>query len=207
MKTKSEEQVMKKCSKCDVVKPLGEFFKDKSKEDRLRPSCKECSKTWHQQHYQKHKEKYKQSDKQYYQNNKEKKKQYAQEHKEERKEYLRQYRMKQSNNDPMHRLRNNVRRQVQHALKRNNSSKHGESVMKYLPYNVEQLKGHIEKKFELWMNWNNYGEWHIDHIYPQSKLPYDSMSHPNFQKCWALENLQPLEASENMSKGNKIINE
>ena len=41
-------------------------------------------------------------------------------------------------------------------------------------------------------------------IYPQSKLPYDSMTHPNFLKCWALENLQPLEAKENISKGNRL---
>ena len=41
-------------------------------------------------------------------------------------------------------------------------------------------------------------------IYPQSKLLYDSMEHPNFLKCWALENLQPLEAKENISKGNRL---
>jgi len=54
------------------------------------------------------------------------------------------------------------------------------------------------------MNWDNHGKWHLDHIYPQSLLPYDSMKHPNFQKCWALDNLHPLEATENISKGNKI---
>ena len=36
------------------------------------------------------------------------------------------------------------------------------------------------------------------------KLPFESMDEPNFQKCWALENLQPLEASENIRKGNKV---
>ena len=55
------------------------------------------------------------------------------------------------------------------------------------------------------MNWENYGEWHIDHIYPQSKLPYDSMEHPNFLKCWALDNLQPLWAEENRKKSNKVL--
>ena len=49
-----------------------------------------------------------------------------------------------------------------------------------------------------------YG-WHIDHIIPQSKLLYDSMDHPNFQKCWALENLQPLWAKDNISKSNKTL--
>ena len=31
------------------------------------------------------------------------------------------------------------------------------------------------------------------------------MEHPNFIKCWSLSNLRPLEASENMSKHDKII--
>ena len=42
-------------------------------------------------------------------------------------------------------------------------------------------------------------------IYTQSKLPYYSMTDENFKKCWALENLQPLEASENIRKSNRLI--
>jgi 5-methylcytosine-specific restriction endonuclease McrA len=76
-----------------------------------------------------------------------------------------------------------------------------------MPYTPEQLKEHLESQFEDWMTWDNYGEWHVDHIHPQSLLPYDSMDHPNFQKCWALENLQPLEARENIIKSNKILDQ
>jgi len=54
------------------------------------------------------------------------------------------------------------------------------------------------------MTWGNRAEWHIDHIYPHSKLPYDTMDHPNFQKAWALENLRPLCAEENRRKGDKV---
>ena len=62
-------------------------------------------------------------------------------------------------------------------------------------------------KFTEGMTLDNHGiyGWHIDHIIPQSKLLYDSMDHPNFQKCWALENLQPLWAKDNLSKSNKIL--
>jgi len=77
--------------------------------------------------------------------------------------------------------------------------------MKHLPYTQEQLKEHLENQFDSKMTWDNYGTyWHIDHIYPQSLLPYDSLEHPNFQKCWALENLRPLEAKANIKKGNKV---
>ena len=45
--------------------------------------------------------------------------------------------------------------------------------------------------------------WKIDHIIPQSKLPYSSMEEENFKICWALENLRPLSAKENLEKSNK----
>lgn len=34
--------------------------------------------------------------------------------------------------------------------------------------------------------------WEIYHIIPQSNLPYQTMTDDNFQKCWALDNLNPL---------------
>jgi len=75
-----------------------------------------------------------------------------------------------------------------------------------LPYTPEQLKEHLQAQFDEYMTWENYGEyWNIDHIYPQSRLPYDSLEHPNFLKCWSLENLQPLEKIENIKKSNKIL--
>ena len=70
------------------------------------------------------------------------------------------------------------------------------------------------------MNWNNYGnyrlnswndfdqstwKWNIDHIIPQSMFNYDSMQHPDFYKCWALENLRPLSAKKNLLKSNKML--
>lgn len=94
--------------------------------------------------------------------------------------------------------------------KRTGSSKHGESCLQHLPYLVEELKSHIESLWESWMTWDNYGSydynrktWQIDHIVPQSKLPYSSMNDENFQKCWALSNLRPLETIANIKKSNK----
>ena len=65
-----------------------------------------------------------------------------------------------------------------------------------------ELKIHLEKQFDSHMNWGNHGiYWHIDHIIPQSVLPYISMDDENFKICWALDNLRPLEAKQNMSDG------
>jgi hypothetical protein len=113
-------------------------------------------------------------------------------------------------NDPIFKLRCRISSIIATSLKSNNGSKSGESVMKYLPYTIQELKDHIEFLWEPWMNWDNYGmvslskrTWQVDHIIAQSLLPYDSMEHPNFQKCWALSNLQPLCSLENARKGNK----
>jgi hypothetical protein len=69
---------------------------------------------------------------------------------------------------------------------------------------------HLESKFESWMSWDNYGawekdkqKWHLDHIKPQSLFEIKAADDEEFKKCWALDNLQPLEASQNMSKGNR----
>ena len=104
------------------------------------------------------------------------------------------------------RLYSNFSCMIYRSIKQN---KNFESITKYLPYTSEQLKEHIESKWEPWMNWDNYGKfdsnkktWQIDHIIPQSLLLYNSMEHPNFLKCWSLENLQPLETMKNLQKSN-----
>ena len=54
------------------------------------------------------------------------------------------------------------------------------------------------------MSWENYGSyWHIDHIKPDSRFIYESVEDIEFKKCWALSNLQPLKAEDNLKKSNK----
>ena len=72
-------------------------------------------------------------------------------------------------------------------------------------YTYEQLKQHIESQFQEGMSWSNYGEWHIDHIIPVSVFNFDCPEHIDFKRCWALENLQPLWAKENLSKSAKVL--
>lgn len=112
------------------------------------------------------------------------------------------------------RLRKWVSGCVWSALRANGGSKRGMSIMEFLPYTIEELKSHIENHSEhkSWMTWDNYGSydptrrtWQIDHITPQHALPYDSMEHPNFLKCWGLDNLRPLETIENLRKGHRLI--
>jgi hypothetical protein len=72
-------------------------------------------------------------------------------------------------------------------------------------YSAEQLKKHLEEQFTDGMNWENYGQWHIDHIKPISSFEFDSSEHKQFKVCWSLDNLQPMWGIENIKKGNKIF--
>lgn len=108
-------------------------------------------------------------------------------------------------NDILFRMKENVRRVILFYLKKANGAKNKSKTWGSLTFNSQQLKEHLEKQFDEKMNWENYGSyWEIDHIYPQSRLLYDSLEHPNFLKCWDLDNLRPLEVKENFIKGNKL---
>ena len=66
-------------------------------------------------------------------------------------------------------------------------------------YTHQQLKAHIESLFDKEMTWENYGDWHIDHIKPISMFIAEGVTDPAIIN--ALTNLQPLWAVDNMSKG------
>jgi hypothetical protein len=126
--------------------------------------------------------------------------------KAKRREYAKEYYAKRSKNEPFYRLKTRLGSWILRGIKKQNGYKTS-SIWKYLPYTAEDLKKHLESQFEDCMNWDNHGNgegfWNVDHIYPQSLLPYDSLEHPNFVKCWALENLRPLRWKDNLLKSNK----
>lgn len=85
------------------------------------------------------------------------------------------------------------------SLKRMGKKKEDETI-KLLGYSALELREYIESLFVEGMSWDNYGEWHIDHIKPVSSYEQDTP----VDVVNSLENLQPLWAFDNLSKGNKI---
>lgn len=67
-------------------------------------------------------------------------------------------------------------------------------------YTTEDLRRHLEALFVPGMTWLNHGEWHIDHKRPLSSFMFASTDDPAFKECWALSNLQPLWAEDNLRK-------
>ena len=113
---------------------------------------------------------------------------------------VKEYQKNKYKNNPQYRVSINMSSQIRQSLK---DGKGGAAWEKLVGYSLKDLMKHLESLFEDGMTWENYGEWHIDHRKPQSWFKYDSYDSIIFKECWAIENLQPKWASENISKGNK----
>tara|TARA_Y100000593_G_scaffold57876_1_gene107603 strand:- start:1256 stop:1930 length:675 start_codon:yes stop_codon:yes gene_type:complete len=200
---------MKVCCKPDchmagTPQPVERFSKRKAMADGLQYRCKECVKKYQQENRERTKQYNKERSKQYYSRPevKERKRAYNKEYyrRPEVRKRNNQRRRERYNSDPAFRLKSNISHYVNEALRVRGKTKGG-STFDHLPYTPQDLKEHIEKQFDEHMTWENHGSyWHVDHIRPHASFNYDSLTHPDFQKCWALENLRPLEATKNRRK-------
>lgn len=100
--------------------------------------------------------------------------------------------------DPLYKLRNNISRRIRENLNKGYKSK---STKKIIGCTIEELKLYLESKFSEGMSWDNYGDWHIDHIIPISSAKNDS----EVYKLNHYTNLQPLWAEDNIKKSNNIL--
>lgn len=81
--------------------------------------------------------------------------------------------------------------------------KRGSSWESLVGYSLDDLMIHLERQFKGRMSWGNRGKWHIDHIQPLSSFKFTTPDDPDFKAAWALSNLRPLWAKENLSKNAK----
>ena len=102
--------------------------------------------------------------------------------------------------DPKYNITKRIRGSLRNSLKEIRKNAPTFTLLGYTP--IELVK-HLESQFQDGMSWDNMNEWHIDHIRPVASFNYDSTEHPDFKKCWALNNLQPLWAADNIRKGDK----
>jgi len=189
-------QVTKICTNCKEELPatLECFTKHNRRKDGLRGWCKDCAKKYRKRYREANKKKIKEYNKGYREANKGKIRKYNNNYiKERRRE------------DPQYHFKCAFSNLIRRALKKKGSSKRGYSWEKIIGYTTQDLMKHLEKQFTEGMTWDNYGKWHVDHIKPQSAFNFLSYKDKEFQECWALINLQPLWAKDNIIKSNKII--
>jgi len=173
-----------------------EYNKEYNKENK--ENKKEWSKKYNQENKEHYKEHYKERKRKYRKENKEKIKEYRKEYYQENKEYINNYNNERRKNNTSYRIHGAISGGMRDSLK---SSKNGKSWESLVDYNTSDVIKHLKSLFTKGMTIENHGEWHIDHIRPKASFNITCTEDEDFKLCWALENLQPLWALDNISKG------
>lgn len=217
-----------KCNKCSSIKPKSEFYKRSDRPIGIQSVCKTCTKKYNKDNrerlnkvkadwYIKNKKKHNEASKLNYINNKER---YLERYKknrlnnlEEYKEKSREYYLnnkerlieigserdrKRYKNDPLFKLKKLSRSRIYNFLT-NIDYKKNKTIEKMIGCSFEELKEHIESKFSDDMSWDNYGEWHVDHIIPLCSVETEE----DIIKLCNYKNLQPLWKEDNLKKGGR----
>lgn len=82
------------------------------------------------------------------------------------------------------------------------AGRHWETLV---PYTASDLMAHLERQFLPGMTWENRGEWHIDHIVPLASFTFTTPECEEFKAAWALTNLRPLWAEDNLKKSDQRV--
>ncbi len=181
-------EIEKKCTKCNIIKHLSLFTKNKSKKSGYESNCKECKKEYdkhyrkinaekiknyrednkvehsikHKKYLKENKESITNQRREYYDNNKEeikeKSRRYFAENKESKRLYDKNYRKWRKENDPLYKLKINIRSSIRQSIKDRGFRKSCKTN-EILGCSFKEFKEHIENQFEPWMNWNNHGNW------------------------------------------------
>lgn len=177
---------MKTCTKCNIEKPLLDFYSHPKTQDGKQSSCKKCCIKTQLPHTKRYFEKYPEKSK----GNPEKSK---------------QWRKNQKRINPLFKLRENISSLMCNSFKRackGNYSKYSKSS-EILGCTIQEFIEHLQSHFKPGMTLENHGQgegkWNIDHIIPISSAKTED----EIYKLNHYTNLQPLWWKENMAKGAK----
>lgn len=204
---------MKQCVKCKQQKPLENFHKQKASADGHKNWCKLCTKEYDKEYKTKNQKKIKKQQIEYRQKNRETLNLYrkkwgtdnpdkvsknAKIHRIKYKDLINTKRREKRKNNIHFKLRTIISNRIRMALIR--GSKNSTSY-DLTGCSWEYLKLHLESKFTKGMSWDNYGEWHIDHIKPCCSFDLTDIEQQKI--CFHYTNLQPLWAIDNLKKSGK----
>ena len=210
----------KRCIKCAEQRPIDQFQANARYADGYVNWCKPCSAEYRKQHSSMNREKVRAQNADWHQANKirrnlEAKARYAanpEAHAERvaaakarRPDHYRSVSRINARRRRAERvecaLRARISSQLRYCL---TTGKGGATSEALLGYSINELRTHLERQFLKGMSWENMGEWHIDHIVPLSSFTITGPDDPELRRAWALPNLRPLWAKDNIRKGAKI---
>lgn len=168
---------IKICTKCDLEKNINEFHKFKHSKDGHKTICKICSSKTSKKYVKENKDKLKK----YRHDNKEKRNEQNKKWREQNIERMRVLRKKYNNSEKGLEQKRKYyketknknkhiiawRTMLHNTIKRFGTKKENKTIIE-LGYSAIELREDMIKKFKTGMSWNNWGEWHIDHVKPVS---------------------------------------
>ena len=195
---------MKKCTKSGSIKDISEFYKNSGYKDGYHGWCKACYRIWKLNYKAINREFIRQQDKEYRKSHREggakRQEKYRKNNPDKiRKQRREQYERNMAN--PTRKLFLRTHTSICNSLA---GRKHGKKWESLVGYDIVELKQHLEKMFVDGMSWDNYGQWHVDHIIPSSVFNFSSPDDLDFKRCWDLKNLRPMWGTDNIKKGAKL---
>ena len=200
---------MKKCYRCQELKELSEFNKNRSQKDGYATWCRKCKNEVDNNIYHRDKEKNKDKRKKFYIKNKNLIKEYKKVYYINNKDFVNKQnnknKVKRLREDSTYRLIHNIRRSTIRYLKQGQKSDHTTNL---IGCNIDFLKAWLNitalangyKEFDI----KNYSgqEYHIDHKIPCAVFHLECSYHQKL--CFNWNNLQILTKEKNQEKGDKI---
>jgi hypothetical protein len=179
---------MKVCSKCKKELDFSYFWKQKGKKDGYRSNCISCLKSTRLLNNDKIKE----AKKIYYEKNKEVIKEKNRLYQKNNRNTINENYKRRTKNDYLFKLKNSIRSLIKTTV-RNKGYKKNTKSESILGCSYSFFKEYIQNQFKDGMNWDNYGKWELDHIYPISLAKdefeiYKYNHYTNFQPLWSYEN-------------------
>lgn len=196
----------KVCSMCKIEKSYDQFSKNYDRSSGLQSACKECKRNKRREYKNKNRDEINRKQREYIKKvranggplNNKKQSMSEEEKKKKRSEYAVKYHNERCSKDPLYKLKISIRKNISGLFKRKSIKKNSKTE-EMIGLSYEEFKSYIESLFQEGMSWENYGEWHIDHIIPVSS----ANSEEELFKLNNYQNLQPLWAQENLSKGDR----
>ena len=177
----------KECTRCKNIKNTTEFRKRAELLDGLSSWCKTC----HKQHKEKNKQKESEANRLWYINNSEHARKTSKNYKKINQAQILLKNNKKYKEDKLFKLK-----KVLSSRLRSYTNGASNKIDENLGCSIEEFKFYLESQFQDGMNWDNHGEWHIDHICPcaqaQNELELLKLQH--------YSNLRPIWKNENLSK-------
>jgi len=195
-------RIMKKCSKCKVLKPRNCFYANNKMKCGLTSSCKTCLLDASKKRREDPESGFKEKRKDYYLKNRERilegKRNYYLKNRKTIRKKMSNYEKERLKTDTVFALTKRFRRRMGEALSRLGLSG-SRRIEDSLGCSPIEFKDHIERQFLKGMTWENRDQWHLDHIIPISSAKTE-------EEVYALShftNIRPLWAKENIQKRNK----